>query len=207
MTTESDLATAASAVGPAGRAARRTRAASAARGARAHAGTTGPARRAGRGPRSGTRSRSAGRPCTRSTARTEGTPEMFERFTKPARELVERAQAIARSRGRARCARSTCSPRCSGTTTASPYACWSSQGATAERLHAELDQRRARYVDGLDDEDAAALASIGIDLEEVAAPDRRRRPGGSRARRSRGTRGSPGPPRRCSSCRCARRSR
>ena len=73
-----------------------------------------------------------------------------------------------RSRGRARCARSTSSPPCSGTTTASPYACWSTRAATSERLHAELDKRRARYVDGLDDEDAAALASIGIDLEEVA---------------------------------------
>ncbi len=56
------------------------------------------------------------------------------------------------------------------------------QGGTTERLRAELDRRRSRYVDGLGDEDAAALASIGIDLEEVvrrmddgdSGPDRRR---------------------------------
>ena len=57
------------------------------------------------------------------------------------------------------------------------------QGGTSERLRAELDRRRSRSVDGLDDADAAALKSIGIDLEEVvsrmndddlAAPRRRR---------------------------------
>jgi ATP-dependent Clp protease ATP-binding subunit ClpA len=31
----------------------------------------------------------------------------------------------------------------------------------------ELDRHRARYVDGLDDDDAEALAAIGIDLDEV----------------------------------------
>ena len=93
---------------------------------------------------------------------------MFERFTRPARELVERAQAIAQE------------SRASQVRPEHLFAAllWDDdslavrllvdQGATSERLHAELDQRRARYVDGLDDEDAAALASIGIDLEEVA---------------------------------------
>lgn len=41
------------------------------------------------------------------------------------------------------------------------------QGGTSEQLRAELDRRRSRYVDGLDDADAEALASIGIDLEAV----------------------------------------
>jgi ATP-dependent Clp protease ATP-binding subunit ClpA len=94
---------------------------------------------------------------------------MFERFTKPARELVERAQAIAQE------------SRASQVRPEHLFAAliWDDdglavrllveQGGTSERLHAELDRRRARYVDGLDDEDAAALASIGIDLEEVVS--------------------------------------
>jgi len=92
---------------------------------------------------------------------------MFERFTRPARDLVERAHVIARE------------SRASQVRPEHLFAAllWDDdslavrlllgEGATSERLHAELDKRRARYVDGLDDEDAAALASIGIDLEEV----------------------------------------
>src|SRR4051794_28053046 len=92
---------------------------------------------------------------------------MLERFTERARELVERTQQIAmESRG------SQVRPE-------HLFAAllWDDRslavrvlndlGGSSERLHAELDRRRARYVDGLDDEDAAALASIGIDLEEV----------------------------------------
>jgi len=40
-------------------------------------------------------------------------------------------------------------------------------GAPADRLREELERRRGRYVDGLGDEDAEALATIGIDLHEV----------------------------------------
>jgi ATP-dependent Clp protease ATP-binding subunit ClpA len=92
---------------------------------------------------------------------------MLERFTKPARELVERAQSIA------------VESRASKVRPEHVFAAllWddeclavrvlNAQGGTTDRLHAELDKRRARYVDGLDDDDAAALASIGIDLEEV----------------------------------------
>jgi ATP-dependent Clp protease ATP-binding subunit ClpA len=92
---------------------------------------------------------------------------MLERFTKRAREVVERATSIA------------IESRASQVRPEHLFAAilWddqclavrvlNAQGASSERLHAELDRRRARYVDGLDDEDAAALASIGIDLEEV----------------------------------------
>ena len=91
----------------------------------------------------------------------------MERFTKRAREVVERAQSIA------------VESRASQVRPEHLFAAilWddqclavrvlNDQGATSERLHSELDRRRARYVDGLDDEDAAALASIGIDLAEV----------------------------------------
>ena len=40
-------------------------------------------------------------------------------------------------------------------------------GAPADRLRADLEQRRGRYLDGLGDDDAEALATIGIDLEAV----------------------------------------
>jgi ATP-dependent Clp protease ATP-binding subunit ClpA len=92
---------------------------------------------------------------------------MLERFTKRAREVVERAQSIAvESRA------SQVRPEHLFAAILWDDQCLAvrvlvAQGGTTERLHAELDRRRARYVDGLDDEDAAALASIGIDLEEV----------------------------------------
>ena len=111
---------------------------------------------------------------------------MFERFTKAARETVERTQQIA------------VESRASQIRPEHLFAAllWDDhclavrvlhdQGTTSERLHTELDRRRARYVDGLDDADAKALASIGIDLEEVVrrmtgddleAPRQRRRRG------------------------------
>jgi ATP-dependent Clp protease ATP-binding subunit ClpA len=40
-------------------------------------------------------------------------------------------------------------------------------GAPPDRVLAEVDARRDRYIDGLGEEDAEALATIGIDLEEV----------------------------------------
>ena len=112
---------------------------------------------------------------------------MLERFTKRGAG-AGRARAVRSrsSRGPARSVPSTCSPRCCGTTSASPYACWTTRARRRERLHAELDRRRARYVDGLDDEDAAALESIGIDLEEVVRPD------SATSRRCRSGRGVPG---------------
>ncbi len=114
---------------------------------------------------------------------------MLERFTKPAQRLVERATEIATE------------SRASQTRPEHLFAAllWDDsclavrvlveQGGTKQRLRDELDRRRARYVDGLDDEDAAALASIGIELEEVVrrigdgdpGKRRRRRPRFSRA--------------------------
>ena len=108
---------------------------------------------------------------------------MLERFTKAARELVERTQQIAlESRA------SQVRPEHLFAALLRDDGCLAvrvlnDQGGTSERLRAELDRRRSRYVDGLDDEDAEALKSIGIDLEEVvsrmlgddAPPPRRRR--------------------------------
>ncbi len=129
---------------------------------------------------------------------------MFERFTKPAREVVERTRQIA------------IESRASQDRPEHLFAAllWDDQclavrvlelpGGTRERLRDELDQRGLAYVDGLDDEDAAALASIGIDLEEVV-----RRMGTATLRQasSPAHRGSRVRRRRCSSWRCARRLR
>ena len=114
---------------------------------------------------------------------------MFERFTKPARAVVERATEIA---GESRA--SQVRPEHLFAALVWHDECLAmrvltAQGGSAQRLHDELDRRRARYVDGLDDDDAAALASIGIDLEEVVRriddgdlePRRRKRPRFSRA--------------------------
>src|ERR1700712_2246092 len=108
---------------------------------------------------------------------------MLERFTKAARDVVERTQQIAiesratQVRPEHLFAALLWDDRCLAVRVLND------QGGTSERLHAELDRRRSRYVDGLDDADAEALASIGIDLEEVVrrmsgddlAPPRRRR--------------------------------
>jgi ATP-dependent Clp protease ATP-binding subunit ClpA len=107
---------------------------------------------------------------------------MLERFTKPARTLVERATEIATE------------SRATQTRPEHLFAAllWDSDclamrvladhGASSQALHDGLDRRRSRYVDGLDDDDAAALASIGIDLAEVV---RRIDDGGLRGRRRR----------------------
>src|SRR4051794_28937443 len=115
---------------------------------------------------------------------------MFERFTKPAREVVERAQRIAiesrasRVRPEHLFAAVLWDDRCLAVRVLLE------EGATSERLHEELDRRRARYVDGLDDEDAAALASIGIDLGEVVRRLDEDDPDRGTGRRSRSSRGS-----------------
>ena len=92
---------------------------------------------------------------------------MFERFTRPARELVERAHAIAKDSRASQVRPEHLFAALLWDDDSLAVRLMVDQGATSERLHAELDKRRARYVDGLDEEDAAALASIGIDLEEV----------------------------------------
>ncbi len=93
---------------------------------------------------------------------------MFERFTKRARAVVEDAVVIAqdedadRGAAAARLRRDAARPREPRHDRCSP-----SWGLRRRPCAAELGRRRDRYADGLGDEDAEALASIGIDLEEV----------------------------------------
>jgi ATP-dependent Clp protease ATP-binding subunit ClpA len=58
-------------------------------------------------------------------------------------------------------------------------------GAPADAVRAELVRRRSRYVDGLDADDAEALATIGIDLDEVVRRIDRNLSGQRRTRRPR----------------------
>jgi ATP-dependent Clp protease ATP-binding subunit ClpA len=92
---------------------------------------------------------------------------MLERFTKPARTAVEQATALARQSG----ARET-RPEHLLAALLADEGCLAVRvlgeaGAPLDRLRAELDKRRLQYLDGLDADDADALASIGIDLGEV----------------------------------------
>jgi ATP-dependent Clp protease ATP-binding subunit ClpA len=92
---------------------------------------------------------------------------MLERFTKPARAVVEAAtrQAVASTATEVRpehlFAGLLEDERCLAVRVLGGL------GAEAASLREELDRRRLRYVDGLDAEDAEALAVLGIDLDEV----------------------------------------
>jgi ATP-dependent Clp protease ATP-binding subunit ClpA len=92
---------------------------------------------------------------------------MMERFTKRARELVERAVEIATESRASEVRPEHLFAALLWDTDCLAVRVLEEQGADLDRLHAELDQRRSRYVDGLDEDDATALASIGIDLAEV----------------------------------------
>ena len=92
---------------------------------------------------------------------------MFERFTKPARQVVTSAaeHAVRAVAGEIR-------PEHVLQSLLDQEGCLAVRvladlGAPAAELRAVLDRHRQRYVDGLDAEDAEALRSIGIDLDEV----------------------------------------
>jgi ATP-dependent Clp protease ATP-binding subunit ClpA len=93
---------------------------------------------------------------------------MFERFTKPARTVVQAARTYAES------STGEVLPEHLLMALLDQPDCLASQvltslGASPADVRGELDRHRARYGDGLDEDDAQALASIGIDLEQVTA--------------------------------------
>jgi ATP-dependent Clp protease ATP-binding subunit ClpA len=92
---------------------------------------------------------------------------MMERFSTPARELVERAVVIATESRASEVRPEHLFAALLWDTDCLAVRVLEEQGVDLDRLHAELDRRRSRYVDGLDEDDAAALASVGIDLAEV----------------------------------------
>src|SRR5690348_4770116 len=92
---------------------------------------------------------------------------MFERFTKRGRAAVEAAVGLAEEQQavEVRPEHLLAGMLRDGETVAAVVL--ADQGATGERVLAELERRRGKYADGLGDDDAEALATIGIDLEEV----------------------------------------
>jgi ATP-dependent Clp protease ATP-binding subunit ClpA len=92
---------------------------------------------------------------------------MFERFTKSARRTVEAAVVDAVGSGSDRVRPDHLLVGVLGEADGLAVQVLARLGAPADRLLDELAGRRGRTVDGLGDEDAAALATIGIDLEEV----------------------------------------
>jgi ATP-dependent Clp protease ATP-binding subunit ClpA len=114
---------------------------------------------------------------------------MLERFTKPARDVVRDAERVAREAGASETRPEHLLLALLGRDGCLALRVLDGLGVSAGELRTELDRRRSRYVDGLDQDDADALAAIGIDLDEVVCRiDRNlgglRRPG--RARFSRG---------------------
>jgi ATP-dependent Clp protease ATP-binding subunit ClpA len=92
---------------------------------------------------------------------------MWERFTKPARRVVEQAaQTAAGDRSsHVRPEHLLLALVDDGDNLA--VRVLTDLGAPPGRLREILAARRSRYLDGLGDEDAEALATIGIDLHEV----------------------------------------
>jgi ATP-dependent Clp protease ATP-binding subunit ClpA len=92
---------------------------------------------------------------------------VFERFTRSARAAVKAAEEKARET-----TASEVRPEHLLTALLDDPACLAvrvleRRDAPPSALREELDRRRRHHVDGLDADDAAALAAIGIDLDEV----------------------------------------
>jgi ATP-dependent Clp protease ATP-binding subunit ClpA len=92
---------------------------------------------------------------------------MFERFTAPARATVNDADAHRRG-----ATASEIRPEHLLMSLLDQRGCLAltvldGLGVRPGEIRAELDRRRLQYVDGLDADDAEALAAIGIDLDEV----------------------------------------
>jgi len=92
---------------------------------------------------------------------------MFERFTKRSRRAVEQAVYIAAEARASHVRPEHLLVALVSDKDSLAVRVLADLGASPDRLREALEQRRGRYVDGLGDEDAEALATIGIDLQEV----------------------------------------
>jgi ATP-dependent Clp protease ATP-binding subunit ClpA len=92
---------------------------------------------------------------------------VFERFTRPARESVTRATAIAREASAAEVRPDHLFGALLEQDTGPAAQALEGLGAPVADVRAELERRRSQYVDGLDADDADALRAFGIDLDEV----------------------------------------
>ena len=92
---------------------------------------------------------------------------MFERFTKPARRVVEQAMEVAAEVRASHVRPEHLLLALVAHRDNLAVRVLTDLGVSPDRLREELEQRRSRYLDGLGDEDVEALATIGIDLPEV----------------------------------------
>jgi ATP-dependent Clp protease ATP-binding subunit ClpA len=92
---------------------------------------------------------------------------MLERFTTSARTVVEGALGHARTARASRVLPEHLFSALLDQRAGLAVQVLTELGAPPDQLRQELETRRDRSVQGLGDEDAAALAAIGIDLEEV----------------------------------------
>jgi ATP-dependent Clp protease ATP-binding subunit ClpA len=93
--------------------------------------------------------------------------QMLERFTRAARTVVEDAVVLAREAVSTEVRPEHLLQAMLADEECLAVRVLAGQGVPVGRLRAELDRLRTRYVDGLDADDAEALAAIGIDLDEV----------------------------------------
>ena len=108
---------------------------------------------------------------------------MLERFTKAARAVVEDAVVLARQATSTEVRPEHLLQAMLADEECLAVRVLAGQGVPLDRLSAELDRLRTRYVDGLDADDAEALAAIGIDLDEVVRRIDRNLGGGGVGRR------------------------
>ena len=115
---------------------------------------------------------------------------MWERFTRPARSAVEAATTYAREATASEVRPEHLLRALLADESSLACRVLADAGAPPEQLRAELDRQRLQYVDGLDADDAEALATIGIDLDEVVRRIDRNLGGPCRTSRPRFSRGS-----------------
>jgi ATP-dependent Clp protease ATP-binding subunit ClpA len=116
---------------------------------------------------------------------------VFERFTRRAREAVIEAQAVAVATTASQTRPEHLLMALLHDEDCLAVRVLEQAGAPAAAVRAALEEQRRRHVDGLDQDDADALAAIGIDLDVVVrridanlgglSAGSRRRPGFSRA--------------------------
>ncbi len=92
---------------------------------------------------------------------------MFERFTKPARRVVEQALELAAEGSASHVRPEHLLLALVDHNDNLAVRVLTDLGVSPDQLREELGQRRSRYLDGLGEEDVEALATIGIDLHEV----------------------------------------
>jgi ATP-dependent Clp protease ATP-binding subunit ClpA len=92
---------------------------------------------------------------------------MFERFTEPARRVVEESVRVAQSQQAAEVRPEHLLAALLDERETLAVMALSSLGSSAERLRDLLGQQSGKYLDGLDEDDAQALKLFGIDLDAV----------------------------------------